>query len=1140
VNSDNNNLHLNQENEINLNFNNHNNVFTTSYFNLNTSNLNLKNIKKTQTDNNNISNYKSITYLNTYNNLIREGNLQYIENEERSLLRGKTEDLPKLKKRIQMKTFKRDDLKLNHLNLGSESDKILIQSSYNTNKNKRIPNNKECYNYLGTTESIVSPRMSKTNVPNSTSNQYKVNPEFNLLNKNEIFKEKKYKSEIISENEKSNILSQNMSKISREGLLNNSNNGLFDVKRNFPNSQYFSLDKKELEMQNIFNDQENKLEYKKDVFSMNDNKSDYKGISRKSNNQLIFLGENSNNSNCSQKARENLDRKNKDIDKEENDFSSKVKKNTFLKISSLEIPSLNKNLEFSLKRNNTNRISENYENLKGFRLESSKFNNDKEKEEIEDIQFLEVYDNPKITEENNDNKEIPYSLSFKRNCKDDNESSYNELINDENNIYLKNYTGEKKIANYPKCKTFESEEKNIYSKGSINNLLENIFGDENSNNNNKDYSHRKREKNGYLNNTAEQKNQNKFILNSEKKKQISRSGNKILDGLESISNMNEAAFNNWANEKKEEEIKKNLDFDNIDKDINEILFNKHDAIGITDFNNTNLPNFYKLEDLDFNKKQTNKSLKSLDNNYFIRNNNFDQIEVNSPIINKENNMIVNLRISEEKQIESKLQNEVNRAGKILDDNPNYQINVQNYSLVLGDDQENIMNKELLENEKLKTIDNHHETKEILLTSENEEKSDCEYSKNPIRGFNDIAVFRKNNSNDFSYNEIKISKNSNKKETNSLHEINSDECDINYKNGNFNFTNCNFKKDLIHEDNKSSKDTKNLDKTEENLIKDKMIFLSSENIEDILESPRFNLNKLIIEKSKIDDFREMKNINIDLLNPISKNSDRFYDKLLTEENKNESSKDINKKVDVDFITIETDYCRDEKPNPTNFEDESNRDSNVFTEKNFNCQTLIRYNITDEIREDKEDLFTNIVYKTKEINDQNTILENPKQIMDSPVSDMNHNYNPTSINRITSITDVNTNNFATEDIDNMNNAINYSTNENFNSTLNNNIRINPNLNQNENNNDINIISKTSEDHLRSSNDHTEILKETHLDNPNINNTFNIYLDNNIINRNKFENNIQEAEKEHILFVPQGKVLGENIEINQDELILGENKP
>ncbi len=190
-------------------------------------------------------------YINTNNNLVRESNSQFMENEERFLLRGKTDDIPKISKRIQMKTYKRNELKLDQQILDIESNKILIVSS-NTNNNNRfvkIGSQKDNYNYLGTSETIISPKLFNrfgnmiNNIPFSNYNQFKLERGFDFI------KEKKNKSEIINENDKSNIISQNMSKISREGLLNNSINGLFNERRNYGKSENLDNgDMKEIEL----------------------------------------------------------------------------------------------------------------------------------------------------------------------------------------------------------------------------------------------------------------------------------------------------------------------------------------------------------------------------------------------------------------------------------------------------------------------------------------------------------------------------------------------------------------------------------------------------------------------------------------------------------------------------------------------------------------------------------------------------------------------------------------------------------------------------------------------------------------------------------------------------------------------------
>lgn len=296
--------------QINQNYpNSLNNVLTTVYLNLNTSqvNNNARTFKKNQTENNmNSSLNKSSLYTYTNNNIMQDA--QLVE-KDRLLLRGKTEELHIIKKRIQIKPSINNESKhnsdggiyevfnnhskINNQNVDflSDNERVLILSSNTQKIDGKLNYNKEnLYNCLGTNDSVGSLRHSRFIKPNSGKSHYSsgnINSNLELIKdhqyqKKDPKKSKKFYSEVINETDKSNLISQNASKISRQGLLNNSY-GLLDDKNNYTNEEIIDNFPKKFS---------NLIECKEKI-NFNYNQDSFQESRQKDNNELV---ENINNS----------------------------------------------------------------------------------------------------------------------------------------------------------------------------------------------------------------------------------------------------------------------------------------------------------------------------------------------------------------------------------------------------------------------------------------------------------------------------------------------------------------------------------------------------------------------------------------------------------------------------------------------------------------------------------------------------------------------------------------------------------------------------------------------------------------------------------------------------------------------------
>lgn len=997
---------------------------TTAYFNLNTSNLaNCKNLKKTQTEtniNNSFAN-KSNLYTNTNNNFIREsGNFPFMENEEKLLLRGKTEEIHRIKKRIQMNTFKRNDLKLNNeiteQNLDFESDKIFIISS-NPNKNKKNSIKQLSYNYLGTTDSIASPKHGRIIIPNSAQN--------NRDKKAERKFDKKFKSEvIISETDKSHIFSQNISKVSREGLLlNSSNNGLFDEKRNHTGSKnIYSLEDKNIIEMADFGSSNNIISnlgnvnndfYDGNINDLNINN----GIE---NNELEMLGANINknshtcdkldNLNNIQKEFFNYNENNHNLINDNINFKDKDnnQKNKLFKGNSIGGNAKN-NLEYFSIASTMNRDKNNQNHIKAelgedFILDVK--NEDHLKEQILDISNLEENENPKINGNHISNNEILKdfykSLSLRDNInKPKNKSSFSVNYKNQQVYNLINEDVNKNeiiIANKIKSKTMD--------------LLENIFGSnennhnsiKNSNNNNANYksNSKEKEKINFVLKSAQTKNNKKPNENSS---EILRYSITEIDNLDNNNNINFDFYKNI--EKNNDKIYiKSLDFENIEN-ANEIfdVIKKENHIS-----QNKIPS-------DVLTQETNKPANSLENNFVVKND-FKQnqnYEANYAKINDNNAL----------DLTNDLKNKINLEG------------------------ENIIG-EFDEKYRHKTIDIPNETNnDIMFTAENDDNKSC-FGKNSTKAFINIPSNIRKSSRDFEYNKqiqnIKTfdNANTNFKDINGINLMNNyneiDKSDkkinnisaLNNKEINSNFDDTNF----IFEENEISQ--KNYPISQNELLLNKPHLISCENLMEKSrinsESPKFNSNKLILnvkndEINCID--KNNKTSSRKVSADISKLNPKKYDKLQTEDNKNEGcTYESDKKAELDLVTIETDYNRDERNNQINLGTESARNSNLFTEKNFNIQ-LNNDNTSQVLKENQEDEFI-------PTHENDSELQQPNN---NAITNHN-NQNKNNQESIKSDNEANTQYFNTNDINNFN----------FDTNLNTNIEVvsNKNLVDNQNSN------------------------------------------------------------------------------------------
>ncbi len=128
----------------------------------------------------------------------------------------------------------------------------------------------------------------------------------------------------------------------------------------------------------------------------------------------------------------------------------------------------------------------------------------------------------------------------------------------------------------------------------------------------------------------------------------------------------------------------------------------------------------------------------------------------------------------------------------------------------------------------------------------------------------------------------------------------------------------------------------------------LLILTRENKEKselIFESPKFKTNKIKINVGKENiNYEKCEGNRTTDLNKVSaaenqKLNAKQYEKLDSEETKNEVFiyETYRKQPDLDIVTIETDYNRDEKTNPNHFGTESVRNSSLFlTEKQLNNQ------------------------------------------------------------------------------------------------------------------------------------------------------------------------------------------------------------
>ena len=222
--------------------NNHN-IVTTALFNSNTSHF-MKNARKNTNENFNSSLNRSDNFTHTNQNFLSENNrnFNHSEKEERNLLKYKKEDIGYVNKRMMRKKSFNDNY------LISGNLKIISSKTNRIFRNYKINNH---YNQLGTTESIVSPRNTKNILHKSTEenfyykerNNFENSMENSILPYKNYFEEKiilkKSNSEVFFENDKSNFNVNNLSRISNDELINNSNYILDNEKNILKNENNF-------------------------------------------------------------------------------------------------------------------------------------------------------------------------------------------------------------------------------------------------------------------------------------------------------------------------------------------------------------------------------------------------------------------------------------------------------------------------------------------------------------------------------------------------------------------------------------------------------------------------------------------------------------------------------------------------------------------------------------------------------------------------------------------------------------------------------------------------------------------------------------------------------------------------------------
>jgi len=859
-------------------------------------------------------------YINTNNNLVRESNSQFMENEERFLLRGKTDDIPKISKRIQMKTYKRNELKLDQQILDIESNKILIVSS-NTNNNNRfvkIGSQKDNYNYLGTSETIISPKLFNrfgnmiNNIPFSNYNQFKLERGFDFI------KEKKNKSEIINENDKSNIISQNMSKISREGLLNNSINGLFNERRNYGKSENLDngdmkeieliqmniidknfINKKDISENNLFdrldinentlkdNININEFNLKNDVIIDEGDKDIYNNI----RNQNLFTKNYSldldEKKNVDMISIGNFSERNIDENKNRN-------KNNRLILEESDLYDFNINKKFNLinidKENE--KIKElNKKNVKKSIFDNSFKNNDSNDQQFNNSNILKVNDK-------NDGYDIGYSCS--ENFKNE---KIGDIINNINNI---------ESSNKLKSKSYEKEN-NILNNNkdvTVNSLMENIFENKSEENN---------QNNKKIIYSEEPKFQINNFYNSESKKNFSIKENNIPFKIDDNPIYNKDLIKSPKSEfqKNKSNILKKLDFDNFDDNINEILNNKYSN-----------PNF------EMNKIHFDEKLKE-DGKLILEN------------TNKEKNLTLENDVFEKPD-------PIDKHSSSLIENQNINL-FYNKEKINNDDLKIFFKENVIKNEKLKEKQN--ETNEILITSENEYKSDFDLEKkesiivlNESNQINYLNInklsyniennFKKNQSYDVKNNFIEETKNN---LTNfCVSKENDENLKLNIimnKNESFDENDLIFKEKVTNK--KSNLQPNNY--TQNKNIEEKINFLSHEkkiNNDIILEDSKFIIDKILNTSNNEKKFEHLEIKG----NPIIGDSSNIIEKM--DVNFLELKSEENKKYPSSHeLTIETEYNKDEKIILNNFGTED-----FFSEKIMNHQISIYNNCNNVVKDD----------------------------------------------------------------------------------------------------------------------------------------------------------------------------------------------
>jgi hypothetical protein len=762
---------------------------------------------------------------------------------------------------------------------------------------------------------------------------------------------------------------------------------------------------------------------------------------------------------------------------------------------------------FSISNLSNNKKSKNNDFNKDDLGEDFIFNEEKElptKEKILEVLNLEEFGIPKNYGNQNCLKneftEEPYNSHSVRENTDklNNKSSFSQNLTNQQIIDLLNEDknqNETIKANKLKSKTID--------------LLENIFGRKNISNNNiacAESNFKNNNNNNYNSNSVEKEKIN-FILNPAQTK----NNKNLIEGNSAEKVRYPVTENNYANELLEKDhtnsqiiFKNKNDLDNDDK------------IYIKSLDFDNIENENDIFDFVKKEKQVSKNLipfnalfqqnkmysNSLENNFVIRDNNIFKQNLNA----------------EANFIEIKEQN--------IDI---YNNNAQESNNKISFDEENII-AEFNENRKNKTIENPNETNnEVLITSENESNNKSEFvlGKNSTKIPNDFPKNLIQNSTNFEYNEFQRSKYTENNNNNAWNENknvtvknpNDNSYTDNNRNVNMvinNDINNNFdENNFISEYNSTNKDNNLINTKSEGILKafnnenNKANLISKENIIEksviILEIPKFSSNTIIINGNDniiIDNNANNKGKNEKNLMKISEENSvlntKNYEKLNTQENKNEVSiYDTNKNPELDLITIESDYNRDERTNQIDLGTESARNSNLFTEKCLNNQLQVE-NSSEVIIENQE----------VEIIDIN---ENEKKNNNEKINFVNNNYNENNVkeNLVAENAEVNTENFNSYDLNNFNYYVsNLNTN---NEIINNNVFIenaNSNLKNNSNYNSI-ATSKDTElnrqinqyDGNYTTHDTNLILNNQVLEKTSINNSV---IKINLDSHNKNENN------------------------------------